>query len=78
MAENHYTTMNIEDICVLPVADLAAKDSVLFLWTTFPMLPEALRVVSAWGFKFKTVAFVWLKQNRTKRKKNHILSGSSF
>ena len=43
VAENHYPTMNIEDICALPVADIAAKDSALFLWATFPMLPEALR-----------------------------------
>ena len=64
MAENHYPTMHIDDICALPVAELAAPDSALFLWATFPMLPEALRVIEAWGFKFKTVAFVWLKQNR--------------
>jgi len=64
VAENHYPTMDIEKICALPVAELAAKDSVLFLWATFPMLPEALRVINAWGFTFKTVAFVWLKQNR--------------
>ena len=64
VAENHYPTMDIEEICALPVAELAAPDSALFLWATFPMLPEALRVVSAWGFKFKTVAFVWIKQNR--------------
>jgi len=63
-AENHYPTMNISDICSLPVADIAAKDSALFLWTTFPLLPEALCVIDAWGFKYKTVAFVWLKQNR--------------
>ena len=63
VAENHYPTMHIDDICALPVADIAAKDSALFLWATFPMLPEALRVIHAWGFKFKTVAFVWLKQN---------------
>ena len=56
--------MSIEDICTLPIADIAAKDSVLFLWATFPMLPEALRVINAWGFTFKTVAFVWLKQNK--------------
>jgi len=56
--------MDIEAICALPVADIAAKDSVLFLWATFPMLPEALRVISAWGFRFRSVAFVWLKQNR--------------
>jgi len=64
VAENHYQTMSLDDICALPVADIAAKDSALFLWATFPMLPEALRVISAWGFKFKTVAFVWLKQNK--------------
>ena len=64
VAENHYPTMSIDEICALPVAELAAKDSALFLWATFPMLPEALRVIEAWGFKFKTVAFVWLKQNR--------------
>ena len=64
VAENHYPTMSCDEICALPVAELAAKDSALFLWATFPQLPEALRVISAWGFQFKTVAFVWLKQNR--------------
>ena len=63
-AEKFYPTMNIEEICALPVADIAAKDSALFLWATFPMLPEALRVIDAWGYTFKSVAFVWLKQNR--------------
>ena len=48
----------------MPVADLAAKDSALFLWATFPQLPEALRLIQAWGFTYKSVAFVWLKQNR--------------
>ena len=41
-----------------------AKDSALFLWATFPQLPEALRLIQAWGFTYKSVAFVWLKQNR--------------
>ena len=63
-AENHYPTMSISELCALPVADLAAKDSALFLWATFPQLPEALRLIRAWGFTYKTVAFVWLKQNR--------------
>lgn len=56
--------MGIEELCALPVASLAAKDSVLFLWATFPLLPEALRLIPAWGFRFKTVAFVWVKRNR--------------
>ena len=64
VAEKHYPTMSMEEICALPVADLAARDSALFLWATFPQLNEAFRVIEAWGFKYKTLAFLWLKQNR--------------
>ncbi|GHU58565.1 hypothetical protein FACS1894133_3540 [Clostridia bacterium] len=46
-AENHYPTMSIDDICSLPVAEIADKDCVLFLWSTFPNLIEAFKVVSA-------------------------------
>lgn len=56
--------MSIDELCALPVAELAAKDCVLFLWATFPQLPEALQLIKAWGFHYKTVAFVWLKRNR--------------
>ena len=56
--------MSIEELCALPVADLAAPDSALFLWATFPQLPEALRLIEAWGFTYKSVAFVWLKKNK--------------
>lgn len=63
-AENHYPTMSIEDIRALPVAELADKDCALFLWVTFPTLREAMTVIDAWGFTYKTVAFVWIKQNR--------------
>ena len=63
-AEKHYPTMSINELCALPVAELAAPDSALFLWATFPQLPEALRLIHAWGLVYKTVAFVWLKQNR--------------
>ncbi|MBU5432872.1 DNA methyltransferase [Intestinimonas sp. MSJ-38] len=63
-AENHYPTMSIEELCALPVAGLAAKDSALFMWATFPQLPEALRLIRAWGFTYKSVAFVWLKKNK--------------
>ena len=63
-ADRHYPTMNIKDICTLPVANIAAKDSVLFLWTTFPILPEVFEVIKSWGFTYKTVAFVFVKRNR--------------
>ena len=62
--ESHYPTMKTEDICALPVQTLAAEDCALFLWVTMPMLFEAQKVLAAWGFRYKTVAFVWVKQNR--------------
>lgn len=62
--ENHYKTMSLDEIIGLPVSGTAAKDSVLFLWAIDPMLPEALRVGEAWGFRFKTVAFYWAKLRR--------------
>ena len=64
VAENHYTTMSIDEIKALPVGELAAKDCVLFLWITCPMLNEVWPVLDAWGFQYKTVAFVWVKVNR--------------
>ena len=63
-AESHYPTMTIEEIQALPVSELADKDCALFMWITFPLLKVSLSVLSAWGFKFKTIAFVWIKQNR--------------
>lgn len=63
-AESHYPTMDIAAIKALPVGELADKDCALFLWITFPMLREAWGVMDAWGFTFKTVAFVWIKQCR--------------
>ena len=58
--ENQYPTMPIEDICALPVASIATDDCVLFLWATSPKLIEALDVVKAWGFTYKT-CMVWAK-----------------
>jgi len=63
-AESHYPTMDLHDICTLPVADIANKDAVLFLWVTFPNLQEGLEVIKAWGFEYKTVAFTWVKRNK--------------
>ena len=63
-AEAHYPTMSMEAIKALPVADLAAKDCALFLWLTLPLLYEGWAVMQAWGFVYKTVAFVWVKHNK--------------
>lgn len=62
-AECHYPTMTQEDICNLPISQLADDDCVLFLWVTLPMLREGLEVIKAWGFEYKTTAFVWIKKN---------------
>ncbi len=59
-ADNHYPTSETDAICARPVQDIAADDCVLFLWATVPMLPDALRVMAAWGFEYKSHA-VWLK-----------------
>jgi N6-adenosine-specific RNA methylase IME4 len=53
--------MSIDDICALPVVDLVTDDAALFLWVVQPMIPEAMRVLTAWGFVFRTVAFAWVK-----------------
>jgi len=63
MGECPYETMTIDEICALPVSKITAKDCALFLWVTMPKLNEFSRVVDAWGFAFKTVAFVWVKLN---------------
>jgi len=63
-AESHYPTMTIEDIKNLPVENLADKNCALFLWVTMPCLLEGLSVLKSWGFTYKTVAFVWVKQNK--------------
>ncbi len=58
--ENQYPTMALEDICALPVVDVATPDAVLFLWATSPKLEEAMRVLAAWGFTYRT-SLVWEK-----------------
>lgn len=58
--QKHYPPMETIDICNLPVNELANKDCVLFLWATAPKLPEALEVMKAWGFQYKT-CIVWDK-----------------
>lgn len=60
-ADKHYGTMKIDDICALPVGDLAADDCVLFLWATWPCLFDAKKVIEAWGFTYKTEAFSYVK-----------------
>jgi N6-adenosine-specific RNA methylase IME4 len=59
-AENHYPTMSLADLCLLPVSEITEENAVLFLWTTSPLLKECFEVIRAWGFQYKT-SFVWDK-----------------
>ena len=60
-ASQHYQCMNFEDLIRYPVNEMAEDDAALFLWVVQPMLPEAMELLTAWGFKFRTVAFIWVK-----------------
>ena len=59
-----YDTMSKKDIDELPVSNLAADDCILFLWVTMPKLSECWELIEKWGFKYKTVAFTWVKKNK--------------
>ena len=63
-AIQYYDCLNINDIYNLPVNDIANDDCILFIWVIDSMLPEALQVIKKWNFKYKTVAFTWVKQNK--------------
>ena len=58
--ENQYPTMSLEEIMALDVDAIAADDSLLFLWATNPKLDEAIEVIRAWGFTYRT-NLVWVK-----------------
>jgi N6-adenosine-specific RNA methylase IME4 len=62
-AGSFYDVISIEDLCTLPVKDIRDPEgSVCFMWTTGPILEDSLRLMKAWGFKYKQIAFVWDKQ----------------
>jgi N6-adenosine-specific RNA methylase IME4 len=58
--ENQYPTMTVEELAALPVSDAADENCVLYLWATNPKLREALAIIDAWGFTYKT-NLVWVK-----------------
>lgn len=63
-ALRYYPTLSTDTICSLPVGKVAAPQSVLFLWTIFTRLPDALDVMACWGYTYRTVAFTWVKTNQ--------------
>jgi len=57
-----YPTMSLEDLANLPVERIAADNCTLFIWGTWTHIKEILYVIESWGFKYKTVGFVWVKK----------------
>lgn len=72
-AEKHYLVMKLDDIKALNVASIAADNCILFFWATYPNLLDAIDVINAWGFTYKSVSFTWVKT--TKNDKWHIGCG---
>lgn len=71
-AESYYSTM--EDVSKIDISRICDRDCALFMWSTFPCLPEALKLGADWGFTYKTVAFTWVKKN-TKSNTNFVGMG---
>ena len=57
-----YLVMSSESIKKLPIKDISAENSILFIWTTDYHLEKCLEVIKAWGFEYKTIGFVWNKK----------------
>ena len=60
IASAQYKTVPFRDLCLLPVPDIAAPNSILFLWCTWPKLNEGMELMETWGFKHKT-GLPWVK-----------------
>jgi len=62
--KDQYETMTIEQMKELPLANISADNCALFLWTTDFHLPYCFELFDAWGFKYRTIAFVWVKKTK--------------
>lgn len=71
-ADHHYRTTKTDDLKAIPVSDWAAKDCVLFMWIVDSHLVQALDLIEAWGFTFKTIAFNWVKTTKASTADNPI------
>jgi len=62
--EFKYPTMPLQEIKDLPIRDIADENCALFLWATAPQMDKVIEVMEEWGFKYKTIAFTWIKTNK--------------
>ena len=59
--EDHYNTMTLNELKELPIKELTKEDTACFMWVTDSHIDEALEILKSWGFKYKTIAFNWVK-----------------
>lgn len=63
-ARKEYPLMSIEQLKKMPINDISDSNCALFMWVTYPLLKEGIELIQAWGFEYKTVAFVWIKRKK--------------
>ncbi len=57
-----YPTLKLKDLMKLDIESISDDDCILFMWTTGPQMENAIKLGNAWGFEYKTIAFVWDKK----------------
>lgn len=62
--KSDYPVMKCADICSLPVGVVSDENCVLFMWMIWNRLPDALKVMNAWGFRYVGSAFTWVKKTK--------------
>ena len=61
-ASDHYPTMTLLEMMNMNVKQIRSKNSIMYMWTTGPQLDASIQLMKAWGYKYKTMAFVWNKR----------------
>ena len=77
-ALSHYDCLDAKKLASLPIADLAARDCALFLWAVDPLLHQAIDLIRAWGFEYKTVGFYWVKLNAKAKHEADFFTGLGY
>lgn len=60
--------LSVKELRSLPLGNICKPQALLFMWTTMPMLKDALEIMTGWGFEYKTTAFTWIKVNKLDKK----------
>lgn len=64
-AGKHYDCMTTDELAQIPVREIAHQKSVLYMWSTGPMLKQSIDLIEKWGFHYRTVAHVWVKTSKS-------------